>query len=109
MQDRTSAISTLPPTRSRSGSQPAAESRQWDERLRRARLMKADADVAKTAALLVGDQPYDIRLQLAVEHEANLIRRAELRTKYGIATFTDRRVLATATARTTLATAAVTR
>lgn len=86
-----------------------AETRQWDERLRRARLMKADADVARTAALLTADQPFAIRVRIAAEHQDNLLHRAELRTRYGIPTFTDQRVLAQAATRIALTTTAVTR
>jgi hypothetical protein len=76
---------------------------QEDERLRRARLTYADLAVDKTASLLTLDLPIEQRRTVADQHEANLLARAQVRTRYGIATFTDQRILDTRNARAALA------
>lgn len=82
---------------------------QEDERLRRARLAYADAAVAKTARRLTLDLRSEELHTVAQEHETNLLHRAEIRDRYGVATFTDIRILAVRDARNALDTAAVTR
>jgi hypothetical protein len=82
---------------------PRGHISQEDERLRRARLAYADAAVNKTARRLTLDLPFDERYQAARDNEDALLARAELRTRYGIATFTDQRIIATRDARAALA------
>lgn len=61
-----------------------------------AAVQAAEVAVAESGRRLVSDLPFEDRWEVAREHEANLLRRAEVRSSAGVATFTDRRAIETA-------------
>lgn len=58
-------------------------------------LAAAEQAVAESGRILASHPPVDQRWQAARTHEANLLRRAELRTAAGTAAYADRRAIET--------------